>query len=199
MRNMKLCLSSAAVITAGMIVVASASAQVQVPATNNQVHQPGRTINEQANPDRMDSVGEHFACKSSEIVGLTVRTAGDQEKGKIKDLVIGQDGRVEYAAVSFGGFLGMGDKLFAVPWEAIHVVRNNNKAEFARIDVTEDTIKNRQGFDQEHWPDRADPSFMTPAASVMPSCKTEMCRAVGKLTKFDSCLTRCGDEPHTGR
>jgi hypothetical protein len=57
--------------------------------------------------------------------------------------------------------LGMGDKLFAVPWEAIHVVRNNDKAEFARIDVTEDTIKSRQGFHQEHWPDRADPSFAT--------------------------------------
>jgi len=155
-------LASAAVITAGIIAAVPTSAQVQVPATNNQVNPPAHMNTDPANVNRMDNMGEHFACKVSEIVGLTVRTAGDQEKGKIKDLVIGQDGRVEYAAVSFGGFLGMGDKLFAVPWEAIHVVRNNNKAEFARIDVSEDTIKNRQGFDQEHWPDRADPSFMTP-------------------------------------
>ena len=154
-------LSVMAAILAGPVLAASVFAQAQVPATNNPAIQPGHMMTDSNNPNRMDVPGEHFACKASEIVGLTVRTAGDQEKGKIKDLVIGQDGRVEYAAVSFGGFLGMGDKLFAVPWEAIHVVRNNNKAEFARIDVTEDTIKSRQGFDQEHWPDRADPSFAT--------------------------------------
>jgi hypothetical protein len=167
---------SAAILTcAGLTMVARA--QVQTPGTyptNQPAHpanQPARVntdMNRPAQTDttaRTDAMAQRQPVRASEIVGLTVRTAGDQEKGKIKDLVIGQDGRIEYAAVSFGGFLGMGDKMFAVPWEAVHVVRNNTgntyKAEFARIDVSEDTIKNRQGFDQDHWPDRADQSFLT--------------------------------------
>ena len=107
------------------------------------------------------ATSETLAGRVSEINGLSVRTAHDEEKGKIKDLVIGKDGRVAYAAVSFGGFLGMGDKLFAVPFEAIHFVKNGDKLEYARIDVTEDTIKNRQGFNQDHWPEQADQSFLT--------------------------------------
>jgi hypothetical protein len=97
-------LSAVAAVCVAPMLAASADAQVQVPANNNQMNQPGHMTNNPANPNRMDAVGERHSCKSSEIVGLTVRTSGDEEKGKIKDLVIGQDGRVEYAAVSFGGF-----------------------------------------------------------------------------------------------
>jgi len=139
-----------------------------IPATPNPNPTPGqyqtRTGEERMNGattmDRTAAATELQSCKASELIGLSVKTLKDEEKGKIKDLVLGRDGRVAYAAVSFGGFLGMGDKLFAVPFEAIHVVKNGNKVEFARVDVTEETIKSRKGFDQEHWPDQADPSFL---------------------------------------
>jgi hypothetical protein len=134
-------------------------AQPQVPTTYP-ADQHNRMSTQGTNGNQMDNVNERHATKASELTGLTVRTTGDEEKGKVKDLMIGPDGRVAYAAVSFGGFMGLGDKLFAVPFEAIHVVRNNNKVEFARIDVTEETIKDRKGFDQDHWPDQADQSFV---------------------------------------
>jgi len=48
-----------------------------------------------------------------------VNRAGE-DLGKIEELMIDlQDGRVAYAVLSFGGFLGMGDKLFAIPWQAL--------------------------------------------------------------------------------
>jgi PRC-barrel domain len=97
--------------------------------------------------------------KASELIGLSVHTAGDEDKGKIKDLYLGPDGRVEYAAVSFGGFLGMGDKLFAVPWDALHLDWKDNKITYARVDVSEESIKQRQGFDENHWPEHADRGF----------------------------------------
>jgi hypothetical protein len=101
----------------------------------------------------------HHTCKASELVGMNVRGVdGDDNIGSINDLVIGCDGRVKYAAVSFGGFLGMGDKLFAVPFESIDFVKTDDDA-FARIDVTEETLKEKKGFNQENWPEKADSTF----------------------------------------
>ena len=153
-------LGAAAAVCLGPMLASAVYAQAQVPTTTYPADQHNRTSNQATVVNQMDNVAEHRAIKASELTGLTVRTTGDEEKGKIKDLMIGPDGRIAFAAVSFGGFMGLGDKLFAVPFEAIHVVRNNNKVEFARIDVTEETIKDRKGFDQDHWPDQADQSFV---------------------------------------
>jgi hypothetical protein len=100
------------------------------------------------------------AWKASEVIGQSVYTMDDQEKGKIKDLMIGPDGTIAYAAVSFGGFLGLGDKLFAVPMDALHIAWKDGKVEKAKVDVTEQTIKQRQGFNSDHWPEQADRGFL---------------------------------------
>jgi len=105
------------------------------------------------------------AWKASDLIGQSVYTTRDEEKGKIKDLMIGADGKIVYAAVSFGGFLGIGDKLFAVPTDAIHITWKDNKVEKARVDVTEETIKQRQGFDNDHWPQQADTGFVVHTAN----------------------------------
>ena len=104
---------------------------------------------------------EGHAWKASELIGQSVYTTGDQEKGKIKDLMIGPDGKVEYAAVAFGGFVGLGEKLFAVPLDAIHLEWKENKINRAHVNVTEESIKQRQGFDDKHWPEAADRGFLT--------------------------------------
>lgn len=101
------------------------------------------------------------AYKASELIGASVHSTDNEEKGKIKDLYIGGNGRIEYAAVSFGGFLGMGDKLFAVPLDAIHIEWKDNKVNYATVDVSEESIKQRQGFDETKWPEHADRGFMT--------------------------------------
>ncbi len=103
--------------------------------------------------------GAH-AWKASDVIGQSVYTMDDQEKGKIKDLMIGPDGKIAYAAVSFGGFLGLGDKLFAVPMDAIHITWKDGKVDKAKVDVTEQTIKQRQGFDNDRWPQQADRGFL---------------------------------------
>src|SRR5262245_21264872 len=109
-------------------------------------------------------LSKNHACKASDVIGMNVRAVGkDDTIGSINDLMIQKDGRVAYAAVSFGGFLGMGDKLFAVPMEAINFVQvgdGDDADVYAQIDVTEQTLKTRQGFDQDHWPENADRSFL---------------------------------------
>jgi hypothetical protein len=135
----------------------TAKAQVGVPATTHD-------YDDDADDTRHHRMSDKEACKASDMIGMDVRTAGgDENVGSINDLVVRHDGRVAYAAVSFGGFLGMGDKLFAVPMDAIEFVKVGEGADaeiYARIDVSEQTLKNRQGFDQDNWPAAADEGFL---------------------------------------
>jgi surface antigen len=65
-------------------------------------------------------------------------------------------GRVAYAVLSFGGFLGMGNKLFAVPWHAFTIDEENK--EFV-LDVDKKVLENAPGFDKDNWPDMANVDF----------------------------------------
>ena len=70
--------------------------------------------------------------------------------GKIEDLMIDlENGRVAYAILSFGGFLGLGNKLFAVPWEAL-AVRPHEHA--FTLNVSKETLEKAEGFDKDNWP-----------------------------------------------
>ncbi len=78
-----------------------------------------------------------------------VNRAGE-DLGKIEDLIIDlQDGRIAYAALSFGGFLGMGDKLFAIPWQALSL-RLHDKS--FTLDIPKDVLEKAEGFDKDNWP-----------------------------------------------
>jgi sporulation protein YlmC with PRC-barrel domain len=79
--------------------------------------------------------------------------------GEVKDFMIDLDsGRIAYAVLKFGGFLGLGDKLFAVPWEALRLSTEDHKF---YLDVDKDRLKDAPGFDKDNWPDSADRTFQT--------------------------------------
>jgi len=65
-------------------------------------------------------------------------------------------GRVAYAVLSFGGFLGMGGKLFAVPWSALTLDTEHKR--FV-LDIDKERLASAPGFDKDHWPNMADPSW----------------------------------------
>lgn len=86
-----------------------------------------------------------------------VNTAGE-DLGTIEDLMIDPNaGRIQYAVLDFGGFLGIGDKLFAVPLEAFTVDTANERL---TLDVTKDRLESAPGFDKSNWPSTADPAFV---------------------------------------
>lgn len=77
--------------------------------------------------------------------------------GTIKDIMIDvASGRVAYAVMSSGGFLGMGDKLFAIPWSALTL--DADRKCFI-LDVDQEKLKAAPGFDKDHWPSMADPTW----------------------------------------
>lgn len=103
--------------------------------------------------------GKSLIHRASALIGLEVQNPAGKDLGEIEDLTIdGKSGKVEYAAVSFGGFAGVGDKLFAVPWEAIQIKQMDPSQDewVAIMDVSEQTLENAQGFDKDNWPNMAD-------------------------------------------
>jgi sporulation protein YlmC with PRC-barrel domain len=94
--------------------------------------------------------------RASEIIGMKVKNAAGKELGTINDIVLdaGQ-GNIRYFAVSYGGWLGLGDKLFAVPHKSFEWRQDDNQHNFLVLNLSEQQLKDAPGFDQNHWPDFA--------------------------------------------
>jgi len=91
------------------------------------------------------------------LSGDHVRNAEGEDLGTIEEIMLDvPTGRIAYAVLSFGGFLGMGNKLFALPWQALQLDERNH--EFI-LNVDKKRLENAPGFDKENWPDMADPTY----------------------------------------
>lgn len=93
---------------------------------------------------------------ASTIIGNKVVNREGEQLGSIKDLMIDlDDAQIAYAVLSFGGVLGLGDKLFAIPLEALTFGSRSREDHTVILDVDKDVLKNAPGFDKEHWPNDA--------------------------------------------
>lgn len=91
---------------------------------------------------------------ATSLNGTGVRNAQGEDLGKVEDLMINTTtGAVDYAVMSFGGFLGIGDKLFAVPLQALRV---DTKDEALILDETKERLEKAPGFNKDNWPNHAD-------------------------------------------
>ena len=91
------------------------------------------------------------------LTGNDVYNKQDEDLGDIIEIMLDiRSGRVAYAVLSFGTFLGMGGKLFAVPWEALQLDTKNKR--FV-LDVDKERLKAAPGFDRDEWPDMANPGW----------------------------------------
>jgi sporulation protein YlmC with PRC-barrel domain len=107
-------------------------------------------------PDPRHGPGPHLMGADT-LIGNDVCNKEAQNLGDIREIMLDmRSGRVSYAVMSFGGFLGMGQKLFAVPWEALTLDTENKR--FV-LDVNKDQLQNAPGFDKNNWPDMADPAW----------------------------------------
>lgn len=101
----------------------------------------------------------NILLSATSINGTDVKNHAGEDLGHIKDLMIDTtSGKVEYAVLSFGGFLGMGDKYFAVPWASFSIDRKEEK--FV-LDISKERLEDAPGFDKENWPDHPSAYFST--------------------------------------
>jgi sporulation protein YlmC with PRC-barrel domain len=92
--------------------------------------------------------------KASSVIGTNVVNRNGDSLGDIKEVVIDpRTGRVAYNVVSFGGFLSVGEKLFAIPFSALEY--NVSKNEYV-LDVPKERLEAAPGFDSDHWPSMTD-------------------------------------------
>lgn len=95
--------------------------------------------------------------KASDIKDIKVKNMANEDLGKIDDFMVHLDsGKIAYAVLSFGGILGIGNKLFAVPWPALSL--DSDRRELI-LDVAKERLENAPGFDKDSWPDMADTAW----------------------------------------
>lgn len=110
---------------------------------------------------KLDAKATGGTIRATKLIGMKLVNRANENVGSISDLVINpSSAQVEYCAVSFGGFLGLGDKWFAVPMEAIKIefAPNSNQPVLV-LDVTKEQMKGAVGFDESSWPNFADQQF----------------------------------------
>jgi len=91
------------------------------------------------------------------LLGNDVNNRDGESLGDIKEFMIDMaSGKIAYAVLSFGGLLGMGDKLFAVPWAALKLDTANKRFTLA---VPKDVLKDAPGFDKKRWPSMSDKTW----------------------------------------
>ncbi|MCI0364645.1 MAG: PRC-barrel domain-containing protein [Phycisphaerales bacterium] len=100
------------------------------------------------------TVGAPSFLKGSEVIGMDLHNRQDEDLGEIEDLMIDvNSGRCAYSVIGFGGVAGIGEKLFAVPWQALSFDQTGKK--FV-LDADKNKLKDAPGFDKDNWPDMAD-------------------------------------------
>jgi hypothetical protein len=92
--------------------------------------------------------------RANDVVGVAVKNRLNEDLGKIEEIVLDKKtGHAAYVVLSFGGILGMGNKLFALPWHSISY--DTNKDCFI-LNETKERLEAAPGFDKNNWPNMAD-------------------------------------------
>ena len=108
--------------------------------------------------DRPDGPGPDIMDAATLKGDKVINGAGD-DLGKIEAIMLDVGaGRIAYAVLSFGGFLGLGNKLFAIPWSALTLDTTNHGF---ILDASKEQLEAAPGFDKDHWPSMADRTWAT--------------------------------------
>ena len=93
----------------------------------------------------------------SGISGASVTGADGETLGSITELMLDTDsGGVAYAVLAYGGVLGVGEKLFALPWDALAIDAASGEVSSS---LTRERLDGLSGFDKDAWPTEADSAF----------------------------------------
>jgi sporulation protein YlmC with PRC-barrel domain len=93
------------------------------------------------------------------LIGDHVHNLQNEHLGEIKEIMLDmRTGRIAYAVMSHGGIFTMGQKLFAVPWEALTLDLVNKRF---TLDIAKERIENAPGFDSDNWPNMANQAWVT--------------------------------------
>lgn len=107
---------------------------------------------QQMQPGQLPS-GMH---KASDLIGQDVYSQQGKDLGEIQNLVIAQDGQVQYIILSRGGIAGVGESLVPVPWQAANLQQRQDRL---TASISEQQLQNAPAFDNDHWAQINNPGY----------------------------------------
>src|SRR5260370_34374426 len=116
---------------------ASPQADRNAPQTAQQQNTPRTAPKEPAPPPSVTIIG---AREAHGVLGRDVRSAADEDMGRIVDVIVDRAGMVRAAVIDFGGFLGVGSRKIVVDWSALHFGRIANKSDSITLELTKDQV-----------------------------------------------------------
>lgn len=159
-------------------------AQANQPGIYNQEKRSALGADKAASRAQSGSAMDHSLQRADQLINSTVYNAQGEKIGDVKDIVLEtSQNRVEYVVLSFGGFLGIGSDLHAIPWHAFDIsteaaVKPDESSDSAIIpnaieqsassleatpvltlNVAKETLESAKGFDKSNWPDMANQSW----------------------------------------
>jgi len=88
---------------------------------------------------------------ATSIIGDKIYNPEGEHLGRIKDLMLDIiDGKIDYVVIEFGGFMGLGEKYFAIPYKALVI---NTERQVFILDQKKEVLEEAPGFDKDHWPE----------------------------------------------
>jgi sporulation protein YlmC with PRC-barrel domain len=162
MKKQFFALGTAAIMTAMMPNITAADAEVEadvdLPKAQTRTEIKRDKDVDVSTDARVDREKVKEINKASGLIGMEVRNSEDEKLGEIKDLVMEMDsGRVSYAVLSVGGFLGIGEKLIALPPGALETSDQDSK--FLVLNADKAKIQAAPGFAATAWPAPGDPEI----------------------------------------
>ncbi len=131
----------ALVLTAPVLMASTAFAE---NATDKAEPPAANTTPPAANPPPPQVTPEITVLNKHEVEGVLgrdVRSAADEDMGRIVDVLVDRAGQVRAAIIDFGGFLGVGSRKIAVDWNALHFPQPGKPEERIALDLTRDQVK----------------------------------------------------------
>jgi uncharacterized protein YrrD len=94
---------------------------------------------------------------ASSVTGNKIKNTSDDTLGTVDEIMLDcSTGKIAYVVMSAGGFLGIGEKLFALPMSALTIDLDNK---CFRTGLSKEIFEKADGFDKDQWPDMANPSW----------------------------------------
>lgn len=160
-------LATATALSVAFLIAAATSAQQTQNRQNVQQapEQQSPRTTQNRGPDeagRLDDKTSATTIRVSELIGMNIKNSQDEGVGEVEDIVVdAKSGKIRYLAVSYGGFLGLGDDLFAVPFEAFKVGHERGDSDdiVLMLDITQERLEGAKGFNEDNWPNFADRNF----------------------------------------
>lgn len=117
-------------LTTALALATPAFAQNSPPASM----QPG-TQSSSPSADKFLQNQQATEWRGSKLIGTTVYGQDNASIGEINDVLIGNDGNVRAAVIGVGGFLGVGEKNVAIPFDALSITRKTDSNTIQKINV----------------------------------------------------------------